>query len=269
MVKLRTLKGYEKLRHIFENSLTVELLAEEIKTCAPDENAKIVREEMEKYDFDLFGVLENGEIIGYVKKSELGQGKINEYYYTFSSEVLISDSTSVLQLLEILKRRDYVFILEKDSVTKIVTVADLHKQPIRMLTFSLISLLEMYLVEAIRELHPNEEWKEKLNETRLSKAKKTWELRKIKNEELTLLDNTQLSDKGIIVRNTPVLLEQMGFSSKSKCSDFFSNIEWLRNNTAHAQEIIYHDNKELIQVLLQINRILERIASDLRDASII
>lgn len=103
--------------------------------------------------------------------------------------------------------------------------------------------------------------KKKLNENRLKKAQKIWELRKSKNEELTLLENTQLSDKGGIVRHTTELMEKMGFSSKSKYKDFFKNIERLRNNTAHAQRIIYHDNKVLIEVILEINRILEKIAN--------
>lgn len=161
-MELRTLKGYEKLRDIFENSLTVELLAEEMTTCTMDDDALSILKQMEIVDYDIMGVVENGKTIGYVKQAELSDGNIAEYYHSFSAEDLISDSTSVLELLNILQNKDYVFILEQNSVTKIVTVADLHKQPIRMLTFSLISLLEMYLVVAISDLHPNDEWKEKI-----------------------------------------------------------------------------------------------------------
>src|SRR5690625_482369 len=258
-MKLKTVRSYERLRHIFEDSLTVELLAEDLTTCALDDDALSVLRELEKQDFDIMGVLDAEEIIGYVKQDELSSGKIADYCRPFNSKDLISDSTSVLELLKILRDREHVFVLEKNSVTKIVTVADLHKQAIRMFTFSLISLLEMYLVAAIKELYPNEEWTEKLSKGRLKKTEEMWEKRKSRNEELTLIDNTKLSDKATIARNTPELLEQMGFPSKTKCDDFFDNLERLRNNTAHAQEIIYHDNKELIEVLLQINDILERI----------
>jgi len=259
-MKWKTIRGYEKLRDIFEDSLTVDLLAEELYACALEDDALYVHQELEQYDFDIMGVLDEGKLVGYVRQDELSLGRIADYYHPFTSDELISDSTTLLELLPILEERDYVFLLEKNQITKIVTIADLHKQPIRMLIFSLISLLEMYLTEAIRELHPNGEWKEKITDNRLEKAQEVWVLRKSRNEELTLLDNTQLGDKGSIVKNTPELLEQLGFSSKTKCGDFFSSMERLRNNTVHAQEMIYDDNHELIEVILQINQMLERIS---------
>lgn len=126
-----------------------------------------------------------------------------------------------------------------------------------MLTFSLISLLEMYLVSVIREIYPNDSWKDTLSVNRLEKTQEMWHTRLEKNEALTLLDSTQLADKGTVVKNTPELREQLGFESKNKCNEFFSNIEELRNNTAHSQEVIYHDNKKLISIILQIKDVLE------------
>ncbi len=252
-----TKKGFEKLRYIFENNLNVGLLSEEIITCSLDDDAYSVRTEMKRQDFDIYGVKDKDRTVGYVKKDELSSGKIKEFVRKFSSEDLISDSTSLVELLDIFQNREYIFILETNKVSKIVTIADLHKQPIRMLAFSLISLLEMYLTSVIREVYPDDSWKDKLKEDRLKKALEILNMRLVKNEALTLLDSTQLSDKGVIVQNTPELLEQLGFLSKNRCKEFFKNLEDLRNNTAHSQEIIYHDNKELIKIMLQIKNILE------------
>ncbi|MCM3766188.1 hypothetical protein [Neobacillus niacini] len=100
-------------------------------------------------------------------------------------------------------------------------------------------------------------WIPLLLESRLDMAKKLIDARMENNEALTLLDNTQLGDKGTIVQKTLELVEKLGFESKSQCRDFFKKIEKLRNNTAHSQQKIYHDNNEFIALILQIERVIK------------
>src|SRR5690625_4752398 len=164
----KTSKGYKKIRNIFENNMDVNLISEPLYTCSLEDDALQVKSEMATRDFDIYGVqTSNRGIIGYVKRNDLSQGEIRDFYVPFSSDNLISDSTSLIELLELFQLRDYMFILETNQINKIVTIADLHKHPTRMLAFSLISLLEMYLTNVIRSMHPEENWKDKLSETRL------------------------------------------------------------------------------------------------------
>jgi hypothetical protein len=253
-----TVSGYEKLRHIYENILTVELLSENLNTCSLNENALDIKNKMIKNDFDIFGVRDEQRIIGFVKKDDLiSDGEIVNFFRKFSSEDLISDSTSLIELLDIFQERDFIFILERNIVSKIVTVADLQKQPIRMLAFSLISLLEMHLLSLVKEYYPHDSWTTLISESRLNNAKKLLNERLETNEALTLLDNTQLGDKGTIVCKTPELVKKLGFESVNKCREFFRKIEKLRNNTAHSQNKIYHDNKEFISLILQIEKVIK------------
>ncbi|WP_078544765.1 hypothetical protein [Litchfieldia alkalitelluris] len=260
-MKSKTIQNYEKLKMIYETNLSVDLLAEDIYTCNLNDEAISIKTDMIERDFDVYGVEEKGKILGYVLKENLSNGSIKNVYNPFRSEELISDSTSLIELLDILKDRKYLFILEKNKVSKIITIADLHKQPIRMLAFSLISLLEMLLITLIRETYPNESWKDHLSSGRIAKAEEMLSKRIQKNEALTLLDNTQLSDKGTIVYKSPDLYRKLGFESTTKCKEFFNHIETLRNNTAHAQEEIYHDHQELIDIILQVNMVLDRNAN--------
>lgn len=255
-MKSSNIEDYEKLRHIFENNLNVGLLSEEIFGCLLTDDSNNVKKKMDKLDFDVFGVENMGEIVGYVKKSELHEESIKDFYREFSSKDLISDSTSLLELLDILQDRDFIFVLKTNEVSKIVTISDLHKQPIRMLTFSLISLLEMYLTTIIKETYPNESWKDKLKENRLKKAQEMLDKRLEKNIALTLLESTQLCDKGEIIKNTPKLIEKLDLKSKNKCANFFKELENLRNNTAHSQQVLYHDDKELIRIMLKTKEVL-------------
>ncbi|WP_066304095.1 hypothetical protein [Bacillus sp. FJAT-29814] len=257
-MKLVAMSGYEKLRHIYENNLTVELLAENLTTCNVDDQARDVKNTMSQKDYDIFGVRDKDRVIGFVKRDDLNSDqKIENFVRKFSADDLISDSTSLIDLLDIFQDKEFIFILERNSVSKIVTVADLQKQPIRMLAFSLISLLEMYLLSLIKGYYSNESWIPLLSESRLDMAKKLMEARMENNEALTLLDNTQLGDKGTIVQKTQELVDKLGFESKSQCRDFFKKIEKLRNNTAHSQQKIYHDNNEFIALILQIERVIK------------
>lgn len=253
-----TLKGYVNLKVIYEKNLNVDLLAEKVFTCHLQDKALQIKAIMTDMDYDVFGIEENGKVTGYVLREDLQKGTISDFYKPFRLEDLISDSTSIIELLEIMRERRFLFVLEKNKVSKIVTISDLQKQPIRMLAFSLISLLEMLLIELIREAFPDEGWKDKLSEDRLLKADDMLKKRLEKNEALTLLDNIQLGDKGTIVRKTPALISQLGFETTTQCRDFFKNIELLRNNTAHAQDDIYHDYQDLIEIILDIDHVLDR-----------
>lgn len=249
---------YTVLRNIFEESLSVNLLAENIICCKSDDDAEQIKKEMQEQDFDVYGVSEEEIIIGYVLREKLSNGIIKDYTEQFKTEHLISDSTSIIELLEFLRERSYLFILEKNKVSKIVTLADLHKQPIRMMVFSLISLFEMYLTSSIKESFPNESWKDMLSVERLKKAKDLMVSRKEKNEALTLLDNTQLADKGTIIGKSLEHIKQLGFESKNQWKKFFGKLEQLRNNIAHAQEEIFNDNLEVINLVLQLDQVLKK-----------
>ncbi|WP_157967895.1 hypothetical protein [Paraliobacillus sp. X-1268] len=169
---------------------------------------------------------------------------------------LISDSTSLTEVLNIIQKKDCVFVLEKDRVTKLVTVADLHKQPIRMLAFSLISILEMSLIELIKGEYQNDDWKDLLSELRVNLANKLFKDRRNKNEALSLIDSIQICDKGTIIEKSDYLRDKLGFSSKQVCKIFFKKVEKLRNNIAHSQEQISLDHKELIEIVLQVKEVL-------------
>lgn len=71
-----------------------------------------------------------------------------------------------------------------------------------------------------------------------------------------------MCDKGTIVKGSDSLLDRIGFESKTKCGEFSRKIEKLHNNIAHSQEEIYLNNKELIEVLLEIKEVIKNTVID-------
>ncbi|ULT54425.1 hypothetical protein L1999_14700 [Neobacillus drentensis] len=251
--------SYQNLRSLYEQNITVNSIAEHLDTCKLHDDANAIKQMMVTKDFDILGVEENGIVIGYVVREELREGTCKESYRRFSPTELVSESTSLLQTLFIFKEIERIFILEGNRITKVVTLADLQKQPIRMLLFGLISLLEMHLYRIINDYFPNDTWKHHLNSNRIKFAEDLYALRKSKNEAIQLSDCLQICDKRDIVLNEDSLREQLGIENKTKGKQFFKKLEELRNNLAHSQDINTENSwNETFSLIEQTENILEK-----------
>jgi hypothetical protein len=250
---------YRSLRSLFEKNITVNSISEVLATCNARDDAQQIRDQMVLKDYDVIGVEENGMVIGYVLREDLGAGTCKEYFRSFSPSDLVSDSTPLLQTLFIFKDTDRLFIIEGNRITKVVTLADLQKPPIRMLLFGVISVLEMHLYRIISEYFAEDSWKSHLSTKRIQLAEELFLQRKARNEAIKLSDCLQLCDKRDIVLNEQPLRELLGIESKSKGKDFFKKLEILRNNLAHSQDLNTQNSwNEMISLIEQTENVLEQ-----------
>ena len=249
---------YRNLRSLFEKNITVNSISEVLATCNVRDDAQQIRDKMFLKDFDVIGVEENGLVIGYVLREDLGAGTCKDYTRSYSPSDLVSDSTPLLQTLFIFKDTDRLFIIEGNRITKVVTLADLQKPPIRMLLFGVISLVEMHLYQIIREYFAEDTWKKHLSDKRIQQTEELFLQRKARNEAIELSDCLQLCDKRDIVLNEQSLRELLGIESKSKGKDFFKKLEILRNNLAHSQDLNTQNSwNEMITLIEQTEKLLE------------
>jgi len=252
--------SYKSLKNLFELNITVNSIAEEIQFCNKKADALHIKQEMIKNNFDVMGVKAE-EMVGYITKTDLSSGNVENYLKPFTSMDLISDSTPLLQVLHILKDNERIFILEGVKVSKIVTYADLQKPPVRMMIFGYITLLEMKLGELINNYFPNQSWKESLSQNRLDKAETLFNDKREKNEDLSLIECLQISDKlDLIFVKDDKLRALFDIPSKSYGKDLTKNIRKLRDEIAHANELGFGLSwKEIISVLEKIKFSLEKI----------
>lgn len=227
----------KNLREIFEKSIKARHIT--VPFCSFDESAiaQDVKKFLDKKDFDVVGVRTNGIINGYACRRDLAEGKLGKYFKKFDSCELLSDTTSILEVLKVIIHYDYVFILSFGGVSGIITRGDLQKIPIRMWLFSLISLIEMQMLRIIRERFPENSWDKLIKPPRKEKADKLFEKRKKKNEEIDLVDCLQFCDKYTIISKTEDLLEKLQCDKKKFCT-LLVDLKKLRDNLAHAQDII-------------------------------
>jgi predicted transcriptional regulator len=222
--------------------LTASTIAESIESVSVASKAQEALEIMNQRHFDVLGLAEGGNVIGYLPKNDLdSQDNIAEiacsfFKKDFKAADLVSESCPLKDCVSKLGQTERLFVLRSTGVDAIITRADLHKQPVRMLLFSVVSLLEMALLSLIQKAYRNEdEWKKLLCSTRIHAAKELLKKRQDCGIEIDLADCLQLVDKGTIAKKTEYIRVPLGLSSKTQCDNFFGDLEKIRNPLAHGQ----------------------------------
>ena len=128
-----------------------------------------------------------------------------------------------------------------------------------MWLFSLVSLVEMQLVRLIRHRYPDESWKELLGSRRIENAEKLYRDRQTRNEETHLLDCLQLCDKRDILLGSQDLLESVGLGGKNQTRALLTDVETLRNDLAHANDIIKGRWPGMIELVENMEALLGRM----------
>jgi hypothetical protein len=226
------------LHDSLDDSLLVRHIAVPLESCAASDDAKTVRGRMEEKNYDVLGVKENGVIQGYVRRQDLKPGRCRDYLKQFRPAEIIASTTSLIELLPLLRFKTHLFVLERTKLTSLVTRADLQKSPVRMLLFGLVSLLEMYLVEMVRLCYPGDSFREKLAPGRLERAEKLLSALTGEDEETDLAGCLKMADKRDLLIQVPGFLEFFSLGDGKQASKRFKEMERLRDNLAHGQDLI-------------------------------
>ncbi len=169
---------------------------------------------------------------------DLDDGTLGERICRFEPSDRLPDTTPLIDVFWALRNSSRVFVLLLGQVGGIVTRGDLQKAPVRMWLFGLVSLIEMQLLRMIREHYPNDAWKRLLSDGRLAKAKEYHDDRRRRNEAIDLADCLQFADKRDIVLATTELRNAAGLEPKGSSERLLKDLEKLRDNLAHAQDIV-------------------------------
>ena len=226
------MRDLDRLRFIFEQQIPVTSISEPITWESTDiSNDQLITIATGK-SFDTLPLVNpDGKHFGYIEECN---GLWERF--RFSHDELISDSTPLSQIIGLLLEKKRLFVIESNTITQIVTVADLEKMPIRIWLFGTISLLEVTVKNYLRMHYEESDWCNLLPENRLSRALSTFKVKREKNAELTLLDCLYLIDLCSIMTRLELhsSILQMGKKEFHSC---FQKVETLRNTIAHGDPI--------------------------------
>ena len=216
---------------------------------------------MTERGFDVVGVREHGLITGYARRLDLQGGLLRDHIITFEKKDLLGEHEPLLAALQKVRERGQAFVTVFGHPGGILTRGDLQKAPVRMWLFGLISLIEMQMLRLIREAYPQEEWTGIIGAGRMEQARKIHQDRQLRNEETNLSDCLQWCDKSALFLKDIRLAELVEGSTKNQREDFFNRLQQLRDDLAHAQDIVKGRWPELADLATSAEQFLERLES--------
>ncbi|MCG6966761.1 MAG: hypothetical protein LJE59_09635, partial [Chromatiaceae bacterium] len=136
----------------------------------------------------------------------------------------------------------------------VIERGDMQKPLVRMWLFGFVTSTEMLLRERTALRWPDESWTAQMSAGRLAKARALRDERRRRGQECQLLDCVQFADVAQILLDVPEEVLAFGFDSKATVKRAIKEFESLRNNLAHAQDIVTYD-------WAQIARMAQRMES--------
>lgn len=245
------------LRRVFQQAFVVHDIAEPLVSFDDLASAEKVQSIMESRRLGVVGIRQAGQMWGYVERDDLGIGRCGDYAKPFDDAQIVSDSLPLHDLILRLRGSHRLFVSVFGRVGGIVSRSDLEKSPVRMWLFGMVSLIEMRLSQLIERFCSEVEWKEFLSGGRIQKAEELLLERSRRNQNLTLLDCLQLSDKAQVVSRNTRLREMTRYESRNQLEKAAKMIEKLRNNLAHSQDIITNDWEAIVALSENLDPVLD------------
>jgi len=211
---------------------------------------------MEREHLHVVGIRSEGRVIGFVRQDDLETKICGENMRSFKPGQVLSGESTIADLVQVLTRHSYCFISVLDSVAGIIMREDFNKPVARMWLFGIVTIIEMYLTETIKDFHGDDGWQSSLTRNRLDKASSLYNERRRRNQNADLIDCLQLSDKLHILLQNRSFMEQLGFDSSRSGKKGAREIESLRNNLAHAQDIVINDWAQIARLSRRVEGLI-------------
>jgi CBS domain-containing protein len=258
--KLGGVAARRRLRRVFLDGFRATDVAEPLTSFDWDRPASEVLAFMEAHDFDRIGIRREGLVRAYVERSDLRAGRCGDLARPFGPDDLVSESASLQEVIQSLGTNGRCFVTLLDEVSAIVTLHDLEKPPVRMLLFGMVTLLEMVFTRAVDAAFPAEAWKVHVSAGRLAKAVHLQRERRRRGIEARLLDCLQFSDKGQLALRLPAVDPvRVLHTSRKSAERALGELEAIRNNLAHGQEIIPTSWPRIVAFSARLDLLLDSI----------
>jgi predicted transcriptional regulator len=246
-----------RFRRMFTELFTAMDIAETLFSFDMHSSCADAERVMRHHYQDVASVRSKGRVQGYIRLSDLGEVACADCMRHFTADQVVDSDTTLSDVIHVLTRHDYCFVTLLEDVVGVIGRNDINKPIVRMWLFGLITMIEMRVVEIIQETLPDGGWQACLSTERVKKAQAMQAERQRRNQHCALLDCLQLSDKGRIIVEHPQLLELFGFDSKGTAKRIIKSTESLRNNLAHAQDIVTHDWAQIARLSRRVEELSE------------
>jgi hypothetical protein len=203
------------------------------------------------------GLQKNGAPWGYASRADLREGRCGDAGVPFTTTQTVARDARLRDVVYVLSRHEHCFVMVLGQVGGVIRREHLNGPVVRMWLFGLITLLEMSVVADIRALWPGGEWHARLTPGRLAKAEALAAERRRLGRPADLLDCLQFADKAQVLLADPARREAFGFKSAASAQQAIRDIESLRNNLAHGQDITGTDWVTIVRLVRNLEEFVE------------
>ena len=245
-------------RRMFTELFTAGDIAEPLLSFDAGQSCADAARVLDMYKQDVASVRINGTVQGYIRRTDLSETTCTEQIRQFTVDQVVSGNTSLTDVVHILTRHDFCFVSVLGEVTGLIQRDDINKPMVRMWLFGLVTMIEMMLVQLIQQYYPKNSWQDRVSEARLSRAKEFQAERQRRNQHCSLIECLQFSDKGRILVGHEQAMARLGFNSIRVAKRAVKELESLRNNLSHAQDIVTHDWAQIARLSQRMEGIPRR-----------
>ena len=247
-----------RTQRLFTVAFTARDIAEPLRSFDVDHPARAVAGLLEARDTAVAGLRRDGVAVGYARAYQLADGSAGDHLRPFAEGQVIPGEAPLSEVIGILVRYDFCFVTAMGDVGGVITRGDIQKPIVRMWLFGIITLVEMDLAARIRTRWPDGGWTGLLSAGRLDKAQALLLERRRRGQHPDLLDCLQLSDKAMVLMEDAEQLAAFGFTTKGAAQRVLKDLESLRNNLAHAQDIVTHDWPQIARLASRVEDTIAR-----------
>jgi hypothetical protein len=230
-----------KFRRMFMELFTARDIAESLVSFDITASCIDVKKVMSQQQVYVASIRSKGTVHGYIRSIDLDSDSCSDRMRHFTPDQVITGDSTLSDVIHVLTRHDYCFVSMLGEIVGVICRDDINKPMVRMWLFGLITMIETRIVQQIQKKYPDDSWTSAVSSERLAMAEQIQQERMRRNQHCELLDCLQLSDKARIAIEHPQILETFGFETKRSGKQAIKNLESLRNNLAHAQDIVTHD----------------------------
>jgi hypothetical protein len=258
--------GHERLHRLFNDGFRALDIAEPLPSFDREHEATAARGILRNAEARVAGVRTAGLVNGYVLLDDLDSGRCGDRMRPFGPDQVLPEDAGLRRALTVLERYEHCFLATLGTVDAVVTRHDVEKPPARMWLFGVITLIESNLARTIADRFPGDAWHGRVSAGRLAKARALQEERRRRGQPAHLVDCLQLSDKALVLLRDPDAAAEVGFPSVRAAKAGVKQLETLRNQLAHTQEIVSHGWAAVPDIAARLDRVLRRAGPGIGDA---
>ncbi len=257
MLDLTKRSLYTRIKRLFSEGFTAIDIAEPLISADASISDEELRNFMERHGLAVVGLSEEGRVIGYARLSR-EMGRLERCSPVPSAQILTA-MASLADVIGVLALHDHCFLSAFGGIEGVVSRSDIQKPPVRMWLFGMVTIIEMYITRLIETTYPDGAWHSMVSDGRLKKARELAAERERRGQRVSLVDCLQLSDKAGIVMRDPAMRRDFGVQSRREARQVIKDLESLRNNLAHSQDIVSADWPAIVKMASRMDKILTRL----------